>query len=119
MNDGNRSVLLVILLVILLPVLWGTVMMGAMGPGMMGGWDGWGGWSPWQGFLAMLSTLLVVGGIAAIVWWAFGRAAGAGPSGLGPPPRAGDDARAILDGRYARGELTREQYQQMRRDLES
>jgi len=119
-NDLNRSVLLVVLLVILLPLLWGTVMMGAMGGGMMhGGWDGWDGWSPWQGFLAMLSTLLVFGGIAALVWWAFGRADVAGPSGHGPAPHGEDDARAILDARYARGELTREQYQQMRRDLES
>ena len=114
MNDFNRPVLLVVLLVILLPLLWGTVMMGAMGGGMMGGWDGWDGWSPWQGFLAMLSTLLVIGGIAAVVWWAFARSGGTGQS-----PRAEGDARAILDGRYARGELTREQYQQMRRDLES
>lgn len=114
MNDINRPVLLAILLVILLPLLWGTVMMGSMGSGMMGGWGDGDGWSPWRGFLAMLSTVLVVGGIVTIVWWAFGRAGGAGP-----PPRAEDDARAILDRRYARGEITREQYQQMRGDLES
>jgi putative membrane protein len=113
-NDINRSVLLVILLVILLPLLWGTIMMASMGSGMMGGWGDGDGWSPWRGFLAMISTLLVVGGIAAVVWWAFGRADSAGPS-----RRAEDDVRAILDGRYARGELTREQYQQMRGDLES
>jgi len=119
-NDFNRSLMLVVLLVILLPVLWGTVMMGAMGGGMVhDGWGGWDGWSPWQGFLAMLSTLLVIGGIAALVWWAFGRPGGAGPSGPGASPRGEGDARAILDARYARGELTREQYQQMRSDLES
>lgn len=119
MNDFNRSLLLVVLLVILLPLLWGTVMMGALGGGMMHGWGDGDGWSPWQGFLAMLATLLVVGGVGAIVWWAFGRPGGTGAPGAGQLPRGDDNARAILDARYARGELTREQYQQMRHDLES
>jgi len=118
-NDFNRSWLLVVLLVFLLPLLWGTVMMGTMGGGMMHGWGDGDGWSPWQGLLAMLSTLLVVGGIGAIVWWAFGRPAESGPPRSELGPGAEDGARAILDARYARGELTREQYQQMRRDLES
>lgn len=118
MNDAGRSVLVVILVLVALPLLWGTVMMGAMGPGMMGGgWGGWGGsdgWSPWRGLLGMLSTVLVVGGIAVVGWWAFGRVGGQEASG-----GAGSGARRVLDERYARGELTREQYQQMRSDLES
>lgn len=118
MNDAGRTVLLVILALILLPLLWGTVMMGAMGPGMMGGWGGWGswdGWSPWRALLTMLSTVLVLGGLGAIVWWVFAKAGGLDAQSGG----AGDDARAALDARYARGELTREQYHQIRRDLES
>lgn len=115
MNDVGRSVLLVILALVLVPLLWGTVMMSAMGPGMMGGgWGGWDGWSPWRGLLTIFSTLLVIGGIAVIGWWAFGRTGGQEASG-----RAGNGARRVLDERYARGELTREQYQQMRNDLES
>lgn len=119
MNDFNRSLLLVVVLVIVLPVLWGTVMMDTMGGGMMHGWDDGNGWRPWQGFLAMLATLLIVGGIGAIVWWAFGRAGEPRALDSGQAPGGGDDARAILDARYARGELTREQYQQMRGDLEA
>jgi putative membrane protein len=118
-NDSNRAVLLVVVLVILVPVLWGTVMMGTMGGGMIYGWGDGNGWSPWQGVLATLSTLLVIGGIGAVTWWAFGRADDARPPGPGPVQGSDDDARAILDARYARGDLTREQYQQMRRDLES
>lgn len=115
MNDTGRSVLIVILVLILVPVLWATVMMGGMGPGMMGGW-GWGngGWSPWQGLLATLSTVLVIGGVVALIWWALAREHRAGTS-----TRDGRDARRILDERYARGELTRDQYRQMRDDLES
>ncbi|WP_226826939.1 MULTISPECIES: SHOCT domain-containing protein [Acidithiobacillaceae] len=30
----------------------------------------------------------------------------------------GEDARAILDSRYARGEISREEWERMRRDLE-
>ncbi len=33
MNDAGRSVLLAILALVFLPLLWGTVMMGTMGPG--------------------------------------------------------------------------------------
>jgi uncharacterized membrane protein len=58
--------------------------------------------------------LLVVGGIVAAGWRAFGRADGAGPS-----PHAPDDARVVLDERYARRELTREPHRERRRDLGS
>lgn len=115
MNDTGRSILIVVVVLITLPLLWGGMMMGG-GMGMMGGWgpvDGWARWDPWRAVLGMLSTVLVIGGIGAVVWWAFGRAASA------PPPSGQPGARDILDARYARGEITREQYQQMRRDLES
>lgn len=115
MNDTGRSILIVVVVLITLPLLWGGMMMGG-GMGMMGGWgsvDGWDRWNPWRAVLGMLSTVLVVGGIGAMVLWTFGRTASA------PPPSGQPGARDILDARYARGEITREQYQQMRRDLES
>ena len=34
-------------------------------------------------------------------------------------PKSEESAREILDRRYARGEITQEEYQQMRKDLES
>lgn len=118
MNDNGRGILILVIALIILPLLWGGMIMGG-GMGMMGGWgpaDGWDRWDPWRAGFGMLSTLLVVGGIGAVVWWAFGRTAPASPPS-GRPGEAG--ARDILDARYARGEITREQYQQMRRDLES
>ena len=36
----------------------------------------------------------------------------------GPSGRAPESARDILDRRYANGEITKEQYEQMRRDLQ-
>ena len=71
------------------------------------------GWSPWRAIFGLVSTVTVIGGIGAIVAWAFGRTA------TGERPNDQSGARDILDARYARGEVTREQYQQMRGDLKS
>lgn len=50
-------------------------------------------------------------GVVALAVWAAGRLFPSVPS-----PRA-RTPREILDGRYARGELTREQYQALRKEL--
>jgi putative membrane protein len=75
-----------------------------MGGGMMGGcafmWF-------WALFAVLVLALLVVG-----VVWLVRTLAGPGPSG------STSAARQELDLRYARGELTREEYQQRRADLE-
>lgn len=111
MNDTGRSILIVVVVLITLPLLWGGMMMGG-GMGMMGGWGPTNDWNPWGVALSTLSAVLIIGGIGAIVWWAIGGTASSSSSGR-------PDARDILDARYARGEITREQYQQMRGDLES
>lgn len=76
--------------------------MGMMGGGMMGG-------GMIFGLLLMLALLvLVVLGIwALIVWLRRDRAAAVGGSGGG-----GSRAREILEERYARGELSTEEYQE-------
>ena len=75
-----------------------------MGGGMMGGcafmWF-------WALFAVLVLALLVVG-----VVWLVRTLAGPGPGG------STSAARQELDLRYARGELTREEYQQRRADLE-
>ncbi|HET9017675.1 MAG TPA: SHOCT domain-containing protein [Thermomicrobiaceae bacterium] len=54
--------------------------------------------------------------LVACVIWLLGRTGGTRPT---PPPRPAEDrALAILRERYARGEITREQYDEMRRTLE-
>jgi len=99
-----------VLALVAIPLLWsGAIMGGMMGPGMMGRWAS----APAAWCMASISGLLVLllAGIGLLIAWAV-RQAGSSA--------AGGDQRAleILKERYARGELTREQYEQMRHDLE-
>jgi len=82
-------------------------------------WGDW-GFGPWWGWLGMgmggLGMLLVWALVIAGVVWAV-RAA-SGPSQHYPPPTLPDTALDILKKRYARGEITKEQFEEMKRDLE-
>lgn len=73
-------------------------------------WGYYGAWG-WLGPLMMLLFwMLAIGGVVLIVraWWP--RSAG---------PRQGDEsALDILRKRYARGEISHEEFDEMRRDLE-
>lgn len=113
------ALVVLVLIVLLAPLLGGGIMgWGMPGPGMMG-WPGGpaargvGGWD-----LAM-----ALGGLAMLAFWGVAilgsilllRAlTGAGRS----PTLPQDLALDILKRRYAAGELTREQYDEMRRVLE-
>lgn len=108
--------LVVVLALVLLPVLLMPMMFG----GMMGGWNlsnlaGWGG-NMWWGWLLMLLfwALLIGGGMALVAWAA--RRGRVSPSGDGAGSRP-NEALEILRQRYARGEITGEQFEQMKRDL--
>lgn len=79
----------------------------------------WGGW--WSGGWMMVlggiySLLVLVAVILAIVWLvqAAGRPRPAPPAAPHPPA---EDAVAVARLRYARGELTRDQYLQLMADL--
>ena len=100
---------ILVLVILLLGLLGGGMM---MGPGMMG-WGGF-GFFPWWGILMLLFWALVIGGGALLLVWLFRQ----GRPPEAPPGPHGPQALDILRERYARGEITREQYQQMRRDLE-
>ena len=86
--------------------------------GMM--WDGAGGgfMVVWLVFGLLLIVLLVVG----IVWLVRQvSSTGGGPTDQQRPPAGGPpsgSAREDLDGRYARGEISREEYRAIRDDLE-
>jgi putative membrane protein len=73
--------------------------------------DGWGagGWLMMSLLMLIFWTLLVAG----VIWLV--RAT------RSPPPRstAGDDARRILDERFARGEISEDEYQARRDALAS
>lgn len=114
MGDATRGLVLtmtvLILLVLLMPMLWGGMMMGGMmGPGMMGAWGT--PVQPWWGVVSGIMWLLILVGLGLVVVWAVRQAA---PE----QTQATREPLAILKERYARGELTREQFEQMRRDLE-
>ncbi|NIR59493.1 MAG: SHOCT domain-containing protein [Gammaproteobacteria bacterium] len=62
----------------------------------------------------ILFWVLVVLGIIAVVKWLFVSSSGTGAGELGRTRRLGLE---ILEERYARGEIDREEYLQKRRDL--
>lgn len=73
----------------------------------------------WGGFLLLFLILWIAFFAVRVVWWtsrARGRAYGRGP-GAGPGMYR-DPARMIARQRYARGEISREQYDQIMTDLE-
>jgi putative membrane protein len=72
-----------------------------MGYGMMG-----------FGLIGMLFNLVVVVGVVVLAVWAVKRFTSSGSQGFG-----GQSPKDILQARYARGEITREQYQEMLKDL--
>lgn len=113
MSSTGRTVLIVVLVLVALPLLFGGMMMGGgMGSGMMWGWQGADRWDGWRGMWMMIPGILVVVGlVAALVWGLGSNASSSSSNGLA--------ARELLDARYARGEITREQYQQMRGDIDS
>lgn len=114
MDSVSRG--LVLTLVILgLVALSGPFMMGGMmGPGWMGTDGGWHGGMMWGvGGITMLAFLaLVVVGIFVLV-----RVLDRDTNGPASGRPSRETPLEILDRRYASGELTREQHEQMRRDL--
>ena len=80
-----------------------------MGGGMMGGFGLFGG------LIGLIFNLLIIVGIVVLVVWAVKRFSG---GSLNSNQIFGSQSpREILQARYARGEITREQYQQMLQDL--
>lgn len=72
------------------------------------------GWGAGFGWIVMiLFWLLILAGIVAIVKWLIG-----GPATNVPVPPS-KTARQILEERYARGEIDREEFEQKKRDIES
>jgi putative membrane protein len=80
---------------------------------MMGDWGGWGWGMGFGGIFMILFWVLIALGIVALVKWLFSTGGSAGVGG------SGKSALDILKERYAKGEIDREQYEQMRRDLGS
>jgi putative membrane protein len=77
--------------------------------GMMGGWGG-----GWMGPFMMIFWLIILGlAVAAVVWLIRSTT----HSSM-PPPRVGRSRGVeLLDERYARGEINRDEYLQKRGDI--
>jgi len=108
-RDVAITVAVVVLIILLLGLLAGGGMMGA---GMMG----YGAYffSPLWGILTLVLWILVIVGIVLLVAWLLRRR----PATARGPDTGSTNALDLLRERYARGEITREEYEQMRRDLE-
>lgn len=78
---------------------------------MMNNWNGFGGWGMGFGFIFMLLFWgLVILGIATLIRWLLTQSS---------PNRSSRDKTPweIVQERYARGEIEREEYEQKKRDL--
>lgn len=120
MSTESRGLLIVLGVLILIVLVGPFLGGGMMGAGMMwspGGQVAGGGWS-WGLLMALggLSMLAFWGalivGIVLLIRWA------SGPS-AGQSSRSGESAVEILKRRYAAGEITGEEYEQMRKTLEA
>ncbi|MEB1083485.1 SHOCT domain-containing protein [Citrobacter portucalensis] len=85
---------------------------------MMGNWGEFGWWGMGFGFLFMaLFWVLIVLGIVALIRWLM-RESQSGPAqDRGMLPRDKTPLEIVQE-RYARGEIDRDEYEQKRRDLE-
>jgi putative membrane protein len=70
------------------------------------------------GLIFLVLFLVLLGALIVGAIWLVSRGSGSGGFNLGQQdPRAKADPLEILRQRYARGEITREEYQAMREDL--
>jgi putative membrane protein len=116
-RDIGIVALVVLGVLVLLPLLGGAGMMGGMmgpgtmGPGMMGApWGGrWGhGWLPFAGGLFWI---LIIVGVALVVSSLTRRGA------AGSVPGAPETPLDILKTRLARGEITLEEYEKLKKEV--
>jgi putative membrane protein len=77
----------------------------------MHGYGGYGGLGGAGMILGLVFWVAAIAAVVALVIWLVRR------TGQSPAPHHGTDAMAILKARYARGEINREQFEQMKRDL--
>ncbi len=122
MRTSSVIILVIILVVLVLLLGGGGMMMGlGMGPYMMGGRFGmmqpfgFGFGLPLIGGLLMLVVWAVI--IGGILWLVFGLARGNAANttmATGTPAQTPLD---VLKMRYAKGEITKEQYDDMKREL--
>lgn len=86
---------------------------------MMGNWTEFGWWGMGFGFLFMiLFWALIILGIVALIRWLTGESQAGRERGTREQPRDKTPLEIVQE-RYARGEIDRDEYEQKRRDLEA
>ena len=105
------AVVLIVLLALLLLGGFGMMGFGMMGPGMMSRMmGGYGyGFDPFRMVLGLAFWALIMGGITLLVVYFVRNAKSLSPSSESPID--------ILKARYARGEITKEEFDTIKRDL--
>jgi putative membrane protein len=83
------------------------------GWGMMGGWGGYGGYG--YGIFGMIIWVVILIAVVALVVWLVRSLAGPGMHHLPPPRRS--SGLDVLEERYARGEINRDEYLQKKKDI--
>jgi putative membrane protein len=82
-------------------------------------WDAHDGMGWWMIF-SMIWVVLFWGLIIGLIVWAISRFSGSGAATTSPPSQVTQKQESALDiakRRYASGEITREEFEQLRRDL--
>jgi putative membrane protein len=108
-NERDQSWLVIVVAILAVVLLGPMLMMGFGGWGAMMGFGF--GWWPFMFIVPLAFVVLVVLGIYYLVSGQRSQSASAG--------HAENEALRILKERYARGEVTSEQYAKMRKDLET
>ncbi len=125
MNNTGAVIGIILIVVLVVLLLGGAGMIGFV---MMGGYGGMGGmmrgfgaqgfgaqgfgFNPLWAVLSLVFSALIIGGIVLVVVWLVRNA---GRIGLSAPST--DPALEILKTRFAKGEITKEQFEEMRRTL--
>ena len=113
MQNATTVLLFVLAVLIAFPLIGGLAMMGfgMMGPAMMNGvMAGYGyGFSPLRMMIGLAVWAIVIGGVTVMVVYFLRNAKLYSPSSEQPLD--------ILKARYARGEITKEQFDAIKRDL--
>ena len=116
MNKNTKTALIIggviIAILIIVPLIFGLIGgwqgygYGMMGPWMMGGFGG--GW-----FMPII--MIVFWGL--VIWGIVALARGVASPGNSGSPNQADSALEILKRRYARGEITKQEYEERKKDL--
>lgn len=108
MKNTGAVIAIVILVVVILLLLGGArmAMFGWGMPHMLGGY----GFHPLGGLMMLAFWLFIVGGAVLLIWW-FTKSPSAARIATNEP------ALDILQVRYAKGEITKEQFEEMKHNL--